>query len=106
MYSFYLQTLPRHCFLANPEANRLSAYLYGASALIAAASSGSHLSPLASNFSVMYVSNLQSLSLPAVDERPSRNASISRRTLVVKQLLASLSSVLRVGRLNDGIDWT
>lgn len=59
-----------------------------------AASSGSHLSPFASNFSVNQVSK-SSTSRYRIQLSP---------TLVVQQLLAGLGRVLGVGALDDGIN--
>lgn len=64
-----------------------------------AASSGSHLSPFASNFSVNQVSKGPSTS--------TRHRKIQLSpTLVVQQLLAGLGRVLGVGALDDGINGT
>lgn len=77
---------PRHLFV----------YRYGASALMMAASSGSHLSPLESSFSAEIVSHSS-----ATPQRALR-----QRTLVVEQLLARLGGVLGVGRLDNGVHGT
>ncbi len=64
---------------------------------MAAANSGSHLSPLDSSFSATKVSLRKTLWAVA---------GFSSHTLVVKQLLASLGGVLGVGRLDNGINRT
>lgn len=63
---------------------------------MAAASSGSHLSPLERSFSVAMLALSSAAGV----------ARMGCRTLVVEQLLAGLGRILGVGRLDDGVDGT
>ena len=72
----------------------MKSYLYGASALAAAANSGSHLSPLASNFSVKVIRVHTS------------HWSRIQPTFIVKQLFSRLGGVLSIWWLDNSINRT
>ncbi len=79
---------------ALPRNSSIRCYLYGASALATAANSGSHLSPFASSFSLLYNSSSrvsvaysafgpkdQKISSHPLNKRPNRRGTEGKRTL-------------------------
>ena len=73
---------------------------------MAAASSGSHLSPLDSSFSAKRCQHPITTKGKGRGDCPQNStwSRVTKRTLVVQQLLARLGGVLGVGALDDGVD--